>query len=153
MSADPASLCDGKQPLNLLLVEDSPADVFLVREAIQAEGIPFHLQVADDGEIAIDILNRVDASAAPLDLLLLDLNVPRQDGTMVLERLRKSPFCGAIPVIMISSSDSARDRQRAFELGATEYFRKPSSLTEFMKLGQLVRRLCESSTTRTTPAS
>jgi len=132
-----------KPEFRLLLVEDSPADVYLVTEAIRQEGVPFHLEVADNGETAIEILNRVDRDAAEPapGLLLLDLNVPRKDGTQVLERLRRSPRCGDIPVVMISSSDSPVERQRAFALGVTEYFRKPSKLVEFMKLGKVVRRL------------
>ena len=135
---------NGHQPLSVLLVEDSPADVFLVRRALQVSGGNFHLEVADDGEKAIRILDGVDAGtgdAAP-DILVLDVNVPRKTGNEVLERLRKSPRYGRIPVVMISSSDSPDDRRRALELGATEYFRKPSKLAEFMQLGNLVRRLC-----------
>ena len=138
--------------VRLLLVEDSPADVYLVREAMTREGLKFQLAVADNGETAIDILNRVDADpkeAAP-GLLLLDLNVPRKNGTQVLDRLRQSSRCGGIPVIMISSSDSPTDRRRAFELGVTEYFRKPSSLGEFMALGKMVRRLLEASHSKAT---
>lgn len=146
----PGMIEESPYELNLLLVEDSPADVFLVREAIRAEGIRFHLQVAEDGEVAIQILNRIDAqpNCDNLNLLLVDLNVPRKDGTLVLERLRQSPRCGDIPVLMMSSSDSPRDRQRAFDLGVTEYFRKPSTLSEFMQLGKVVRRLCEAAATR-----
>jgi CheY-like chemotaxis protein len=109
------------------------------------EGLDVHLEVVNDGERAIQMLDRVDAgseSALPT-LLLLDVNVPRKSGTEVLERLRRSPRCGEIPVVMISSSDSPLDRKRAFDLGATEYFHKPSSLMEFMQLGKLVRRLHE----------
>ena len=137
---------DDPQEVRLLLVEDSPADVYLVREAMQWEGLNFCLEVADNGETAIQILNRVDADAQepPPNLLLVDLNVPRKDGTEVLDRLRRSPRFGRIPVIMISSSDSPRDRRRALDLGVTEYFLKPSSLTEFMSLGKIVRRLIES---------
>lgn len=135
-------------PLKLLLVEDSPADAYLVREAIRAEGRPFELQVAEDGEIALEILDQLDSpsGSAALSLLLLDINVPRQDGTVVLERLRRIERCAGVPVVMISSSDSPGDRERAFELGATEYFRKPSSLAEFMQLGKIVRRLCMGAT-------
>jgi len=119
--------------------------VYLVREAMRTEGLDARIQVADNGEAAINILNRVDESLdEPPSLLLLDLNVPRKDGMQVLEWLRRSRRCGDIPVIMISSSDSPMDRQRAFELGVTEYFRKPSKLAEFMRLGNMVRRLCES---------
>ncbi len=138
-------MCEDSEPIRLLVVEDSPADVYLVREAMRTEGLDARIQVADNGEAAINILNRVDESLdEPPSLLLLDLNVPRKDGMQVLEWLRRSRRCGDIPVIMISSSDSPMDRQRAFELGVTEYFRKPSKLAEFMRLGNMVRRLCES---------
>ena len=134
------------EQLSLLLVEDSPGDVFLVKEAMKEEGLECQLEVADDGEAAIELLNRVDqgAKSAP-NLLLLDLNVPRQNGTEVLERVRRSPRCGKAPVVMMSTSDAPAERQRALELGATEYFRKPSTLAEFMELGKLVRRLLEES--------
>lgn len=129
---------------SLLLVEDSPSDVFLVEEAMKEEGLSCHLEVADDGEKAIRILDDVDAgSHGRPNLLLVDLNVPRQNGTTVLERLRQSPVCGQTPVVMMSTSDTLAERRRAFDLGATEYFCKPSSLTEFMRLGKLVRRLLE----------
>jgi CheY-like chemotaxis protein len=125
--------------VNLLLVEDSPADVYLVREAMKAEGVPFRMQVADDGEVAIEILNQVEAEKdPPPDVLLLDLNVPRRDGIQILERIRDSSRCRGIPVVVISSSDSPVDRQRALALGARQYFRKPSTLDEFMQLGRLV---------------
>jgi CheY-like chemotaxis protein len=131
---------------SLLLVEDSPADVFLVKEAMKEEGLGVHLEVADNGETAIQILDQVDANSPPVtppDLLLLDVNIPRNNGNEVLARLRRSPRCGSVPVVMISSSDSPTDRQRAFDLGATDFFRKPSTLSEFMQLGKLVRRLLE----------
>lgn len=132
------------EQLSLLVVEDSPADVFLVREAMKEEGLGCRMEVADDGEAAIRILDRVDAGAETVpNLLLLDVNVPRQDGNEVLERIRRSPRCGKTPVVMMSTSDVPSERQRAFDLGATEYFRKPSTLTEFMQLGKLVRRLLE----------
>ena len=129
--------------LKLLLVEDSPADVYLVQEVMRAEGLAIDIVIADDGESAIQILDRMDGSGQELlNVLLLDLNIPRKNGNCVLERLRKSPLCGGIPVVMMSSSDSPKDRQRAFDLGVTEYFRKPSTLDEFRQLGKLVRRLC-----------
>jgi len=133
--------------VKVLLVEDSEADVYLVKEAIRSEGLNCQVEVADDGEAAIRVLDRMEAEDQPgLDLVLLDLNVPRKDGTHVLERLRRSPQWGSTPVLMISSSNSPADRSRAFDLGATEYFRKPSTLAEFMELGKVVRRLCEPGT-------
>jgi CheY-like chemotaxis protein len=127
-----------------MLVEDSPADVFLVKKAIEEAGLAFSLEVANDGESAIQMVDRIDAGDAIVpSVLLLDVNVPRKSGNEVLQRLRQSRRCGNIPVVVISSSDSPEDRRRACELGAREYFRKPSSLAEFMQLGALVRRLHE----------
>jgi len=146
IESDHAMTRDHLDQLSLLLVEDSPADVFLVKEAMKEEGLRVRMEVADNGESAIAILDRVDAGSstnAVPNLLLLDVNIPRSNGTEVLERLRRSPRCGTVPVVMISSSDSPADRKRAFDLGATDFFSKPSSLTEFMKLGKLVRRLLE----------
>jgi len=130
----------GSKALTLLLVEDSAADVYLVREALRWEGLVVELQVAEDGEAATQILDR--AESEPPDLALVDLNIPRKTGIEVLEQIRRSPRCKAIPVIVISSSDSAADRQRAFAAGAVEYFHKPSTLDEFLSLGRLVRALC-----------
>lgn len=129
--------------LSLLLVEDSPADVYLVQEALRREGLQVHMEVADDGERAIQILDEVDSNASALcpDLLLLDINMPRRAGDEVLERVRQSPRLAHIPVIIMTSSESEADRERVMKLGATEYFRKPSNLKEFMKLGRLVRQV------------
>jgi CheY-like chemotaxis protein len=131
--------------LSLLLVEDSPADVYLVQEAIRREGLKVHLEVADDGERAIRMIDEVDSNgSAPCpDLLLLDLNVPRQTGDQVLARIRQSQRLAHIPVVVMTSSESAADRERLMKLGATEYFRKPSNLKEFMQLGRLVREVHE----------
>jgi len=130
---------------SVLLVEDNPGDVFLVKHVIREEGLGVDLMVAEDGEKAIQIIDQLDEGReieAP-ELMLLDLNIPRRSGIQVLERLRRSVRCAGIPVVMISSSDSPDERRHAFELGATEYFRKPSSLGGFMQLGKLVRQLHE----------
>jgi CheY-like chemotaxis protein len=136
--------------VNLWLIEDSPGDIFLIKKIMEAEGLDFHLEVAEDGEEAFRIIDQLDAGvpngngeALLADIVLLDLNVPRRDGSQVLERLRQSPRLRDVPVVVISSSDSPADRRGALDLGATEYFRKPSTLAEFMKLGALVRRLYE----------
>jgi CheY-like chemotaxis protein len=133
--------------LSLLLVEDSPADVYLVREAMRREGLKVHWDIADDGEWAIRMIDEVDSNASTPcpDVMLLDLNVPRCTGDEVLERTRKSPRLAHTPVVIMTSSESLDDRDRLMKLGATEYFRKPSNLREFMKLGRLVREIHERS--------
>lgn len=129
--------------LSLLLVEDNPADIYLVKEAIRREGLDCQLEVAGDGERAISIIDALDSDGAARcpDLLLLDLNVPRISGDEVLLRVRRSPRCAGIPVVIITSSGSPADHDRARELGAAAYFRKPSDFQEFMKLGRLLRNL------------
>lgn len=127
----------------ILIVEDNPADVFLIREAIQAAKIEADLHVVKDGEQAVRFFEQVDGDdAAPCPVLvILDINLPRRHGGEVLQRIRKSRRCGDGLVIAISTSDSARDRQEMAKLGANDYFHKPSDYREFMKLGDMVRDL------------
>jgi len=127
----------------IVLVEDAEPDVFLVREALELGGLDFSLRVFDDGEKAVEFLHEVDrgdADGCP-DLILLDLNLPKKTGAEVLECARKTRRCAHVPVIILTSSDSPRDKEQIAQLGATHYFRKPSRLAEFMRLGEVVRDL------------
>jgi CheY-like chemotaxis protein len=135
-------------PYQVLLVEDADADVVLVREALERCGLAFDLNVLDDGERAAQLVETVDANGGGAatslpHLVLLDLNLPKQSGVQVLECIRKSTVWHDIPVVVLTSSDSPRDKSQVSSLGATEYFRKPSKLNEFMKLGPLVRKILE----------
>ena len=127
----------------IVLVEDAEPDVLLVREALEQSGMSFELQVLDDGERGTEFVEGLDrdATLARPHLFLMDLNLPKKTGGQVLERLRRSLTCGQIPVVILTSSDSQRDRDQAAQLNATGYFRKPSRLDEFMKLGPYVRDL------------
>ena len=129
----------------ILLVEDTEPDVFLVREALRQAGLKFQLRVFDDGEKAVDFIDTLDRDKREVcpNLVLLDLNLPKKTGEQVLERMRRSPRCGTLPVIIVTSSDSPKDKAHTARLGATQYFRKPSRLDEFMKLGPLVRDLLD----------
>jgi CheY-like chemotaxis protein len=114
-----------------------------VEEALAEERLDCGLYVVRDGAIAIDFIEQVDADdghPCP-DLVLLDLNLPKVSGEEVLKRVRVSPRCGRTKVLIISSSNAPSDRERAMALGATGYFRKPSSLDEFMQLGPKVREM------------
>lgn len=128
--------------LNLLVAEDNLPDTLLVREAIRMENLPLEMHVASDGQEAIDFIAAAEADpdAPDPDLLLLDLNLPKRDGFEVLRRLRASPKYKGIPVLIMTSSDSAADQSRATELGA-RYFRKPPNYDEFLKLGKALRQL------------
>lgn len=126
----------------VLLVEDNPADANLIEEALAEERIDASLHIVPDGEKAIAFLDRVDdATEPPPDLVLLDLNLPKIGGEQVLKRIRVSPRCRDTRVLIVSSSNAPSDREMVMALGATDYFRKPSSLAQFMILGRVVREL------------
>jgi CheY-like chemotaxis protein len=127
--------------LHILLAEDNRGDVLLVRQALDEHHIQHKLYVVQDGAEAIEFIERMGEPGAPPcpDLLLLDLNLPKMEGQLVLAEFRKHRACAHTPVIVVSSSDAPRDRARIGELGVARYFKKPSELDEFMKLGGVVR--------------
>lgn len=129
--------------LRIVLAEDNPADVFLVREALKEHGIHCDLNVISDGAQALAFLNHLDSkpSATQLDLLLLDMHLPKFDGVDILKRLRATECYAQTPVIVMSSSQSPRERAEAEKHAAMHYFRKPSDYAEFMTLGKLVREV------------
>ena len=130
-------------PPQILVVEDSKTDVFLIRQAIASAQVNADLHVVSDGDAATRFFDSADADAnAPCPtLVLLDLNLPKKTGDDVLRHLRSSRRCGHAAVLIVSSSDAARDREGVARLGANAYFRKPSDYSEFMKLGDVVKRL------------
>ncbi|MDP8980079.1 MAG: response regulator [Acidobacteriota bacterium] len=130
---------------HILIAEDNKSDVFLIQRALKTSGLEAHIHIADDGEKVIRFLEQADADAtAPCpDLILLDINMPRYRGADILRRLRASSRCSDALVLVVTSSDSARDREEMNALGANGYFRKPSEFSEFMSLGQMVRNLLE----------
>jgi len=129
----------------VLLVEDNPADADLVDEALEEAHLDYELRVMRNGQQVIDMIERLDSGAAHdlPDLVLLDLNLPKVTGHTVLERVRSSPCFRETKVFIISSSDAPADRERAMKLGAIGYFRKPSNLADFMKIGPRVRAILE----------
>lgn len=138
-------------PITILLAEDNPGDVFLIRRALEKHGLDATLRIVDEGQAAIRYLDQVDADpniTAP-DAALLDLNLPRASGSRILARIRQSTRCKAIPTIIVTSSDSPLDRDSATQLGATAYFQKPGDLTGFMELGQVVRKALEQAAAHT----
>ena len=120
--------------VRILLAEDNPADVYLIEEALREHGVTFQLVVAQDGEQAIAM---VSESALNFDIVLLDLNMPKRDGSEVLEILRET----STPVIVLTSSDSPVDRTEAMRLGATRYIRKPTGLDDFLAIGATIKEI------------
>ncbi len=128
---------------HLLIAEDNLADVGLIRMALEKHELSAEVHLVQDGEEAIRFVEKVDAdhSAPCPSLAILDLNLPRINGDQVLRRLRSSAKWRHVPVIVISSSLSVRDRANAMKLGATSYFSKPSELEQFLEIGALIRRV------------
>jgi len=126
----------------ILLAEDNPADVYLVREALRENGVHCSLRVATDGKEVLQILSGELPGGDALSLIILDLNLPRHDGLEILERVRAMGL-GRIPVVILTSSDSPRDRQMAIQLGAVSYLRKPSGLEQFLSLGAIFKDLLD----------
>lgn len=136
-------IADLSQPY-ILVAEDNSGDVSLIRLALAERGVALEVVVQADGEKAMEFLGEVDAGRRECPaLVVLDLNLPRINGREVLGRIRNSSVCGKIPVVVFSSSDSARDREEAVSLGATLYLKKPSNLEDFLEVGTLLKGLIE----------
>lgn len=129
--------------LQILLAEDNRADVLLVRESLRAYGVLHQLHVVEDGGEALAFLAHAvenGGSAQPRpDLLLLDLDLPRVDGSQVLQEIRANAELAELPVIIVSSSDAPGDRESVAKLGISAYFYKPCDLDGFLELGAVVR--------------
>jgi CheY-like chemotaxis protein len=120
--------------INILLVEDNPADVRLTEEALkEAANALTRLHVASDGAEALEFLHRQGAhgNAPRPDLILLDLNLPRVDGRQVLAQVKSDPDLRRIPVVVLTTSPSEDDILHAYDQHVNSYIRKPVDLDEF----------------------
>jgi len=127
MIADPNS-----RPI--LLVEDNPVDLDLTLRAFKRRNLSNPIEVARDGQEALDWIPRWEAGE-PLPLVvLLDLKLPRVDGLEVLRRLREHPVSQGLPVVVLTSSSEDRDVQTAYQLHANSYIIKPVNFDKFMEV-------------------
>lgn len=124
----------------VLLAEDNAADVYLIREALREHSVICELHVAPDGQEVLEALGSDSPKWPQLKLIILDLNLPRHDGIEILERLRDIGL-RHVPVVVLTSSDSQRDRDMAIRLGAARFLRKPSELEQFLKLGAVFKEI------------
>lgn len=123
-------------PIEILLVEDSPGDVRLTREALRDAKVSNNLSVASDGLQAMSFLSRQNgyADAPRPDLVLLDLNLPKLSGREVLERVKRDPGLMNIPVVVLTTSAAEEDILRSYQLHANCYITKPVDLEQFLKV-------------------
>ncbi|MBF0416328.1 MAG: response regulator [Magnetococcales bacterium] len=121
------------KPIEILLVEDSPGDVDLTREALADSKLVNRLHVVEDGEEAMAFLRRQGryVDAVRPDVVLLDLNLPRKDGREVLEEIKADDVLKTIPVVVLTTSQAEEDILRTYKLHANCYITKPVDVMQF----------------------
>jgi chemotaxis family two-component system response regulator Rcp1 len=126
--------------LELLMVDDNPADVALVGEALAGSKHHSQLSTVGDGVEALAFLYQREkyVNAMRPDLVILDLNLPKRDGLAVLAAMKAGPELRRIPVVIFSTSELRKDIVRSYEMGANCYVRKPGNLNDFFSAVQAI---------------
>lgn len=124
--------------LNVLLVDDNPGDVRLLQLAFDEVAVSVSLQVATDGAEALTVLRDDSEHSRPVDLLILDLHLPKTRGTDVLRAVRNDTSLHTLPVLIHSSSAEPADIEESYALGATTYLRKRMTFTETLTLVETI---------------
>jgi CheY-like chemotaxis protein len=124
------------QPIEVLLVEDDPGDVLLIREAFDFNKVHNNLNVVNDGEQALAYLRREGEYKESLrpDLVLLDLNLPRKDGREVLAEVKADETLRAIPIVVLTTSEAEEDVLKSYQLHANAYVTKPVDFERFVSI-------------------
>ncbi len=122
--------------IEILMVEDSPTDALLAKEALREGKIQSNLNVVEDGEEAMDYLRRVGkyADKPRPDIIFLDLNMPKMDGREVLTEIQKDKDLMRIPIVVLTTSKSEEDIVRSYDLNANCYISKPVDFDQFIKI-------------------
>ena len=126
-------------PVNILLVEDDPADQKLIKTSIKTQKIANDLQITSTAEEALELLRSPDKSnggASRPDLILLDLNMPGMGGKEFLRNIKSDAELQQIPVVILTTSNSERDVVDSYKLQAAGYIHKPVTLEEFKQVMQ-----------------
>jgi len=132
----PRTTAPRDEPIEILLVEDSPDDADLTVDALRDGRVRNHITVIEDGEEAMAFLRRQGrhATAPRPDLILLDLNLPRKSGREVLAEVKQDPDLRRIPVVIMTSSDDEKDILAAYNLYVNCYVTKPVDLDQFIRV-------------------
>jgi len=128
----------------IMLVEDREDDILLVKKAFEKGWIDNPLQVVGDGEEAIHYLagegKYANRAEYPLpDLILVDLKMPKIDGFDLVRWIRRQPSFGSIPIVVLTSSDSIKDVNRAYALGANSFLVKPLDFENFIETAKILK--------------
>ena len=122
--------------INILLVEDNPADIRLTQEALKENKLKVNLHIAMDGEEAMAFLNKQNkyAKMPTPDLILLDLNMPKKDGREILKDIKEDPLLKIIPIVVLTISQAEEDIILAYKYHVNCYIRKPLDLNRFIEV-------------------
>jgi chemotaxis family two-component system response regulator Rcp1 len=133
---DNDKILKSSRPVEILLVDDNPADVMLTQEAFSENKVCNNLNIVYDGVEAMDFLHKRGkyASAPTPDIILLDLNMPRKDGREVLAEIKADDVLKYIPVVIMTVSKDDRDILESYRLHANCYIKKPVKFTEFVEV-------------------
>lgn len=128
------------RPIEILLIEDSPSDADLAREALGHGKILNNLHFVEDGVEAMKFLRRKEPylSVPRPDLILLDLNLPKKSGVEVLTEIKTDQSLKLIPVVILSTSAAQEDIIKAYSLHANCYITKPVDFVQFTKVIRLI---------------
>ncbi len=118
----------------MLLVDDNPADIDLIREVLARNRCSSDVHEVIDGVEAMAFLHRQGrySDESLPDLVVLDLNLPRKDGRAVLAEIKADPRLRLVPIVIFSTSEAEQDILGSYELGASSYVNKPGNLQEFV---------------------
>ncbi len=127
-----------QNPIEILLIEDNPADIRLTQEAFREARLQNTLHVVQDGVSAMAFIRQTAPfqQAPRPDLILLDLNLPKKDGREVLKEIKSDPHIRTIPVVVLTTSDDETDVLRSYDLHANAYLVKPIDILQFIKMIQ-----------------
>ncbi len=130
------------KPIEILLVEDSPSDTELTKEALKRGKILNNLNCVEDGVEAIDYLRQKGrfVQATRPDLIMLDLNLPRKDGREVLREIKTDPSLRLIPIIVLTTSRSDKDILQSYQLNANCYITKPVDFKQFIDVVKTIEK-------------
>jgi len=131
-----------KKRVEILLVEDNPADARLTREAFKEAQVDCAISLVSDGEEALAYLRHEKAHASSVrpDLMLLDLNLPRMDGRELLSIIKKDPNLKNIPVVVLTVSQAEQDITKSYDSYANCYVTKPVNLDDFIDVVKAIHR-------------
>lgn len=133
-------MTDFEKSFSIMLVEDEEVDAIYFKNALVKECPDLEIEIFADGEMAIEFLQEIsNEGIRPLpNLVLLDLNLPLQSGFEVLEEIRGDPKLMSVPIVIVSTSSSARDIQKAYRMKVNAFVKKPDDITGYGEIAHAI---------------